>query len=259
MTIKISPPSGIIALFVALCTWLATVPALAQDADDEREGVAVVIADPYVDVHTGPGRGYPIFHALEKGETVWLFKQRTDWFKVQTEDGLIGWVKRSTLNATLGQDGPLIAFDRSGWDNFTQRRWELGVMGGDFGGARGLTNYLGYHLTPNLAAELKYTQAFGSFSNTKLLSVNAVHQVFPEWQISPFFTLGTGVMRIEPSADLVQTQDREDTVMTVGGGFIFYFSRRFLLRLEYNDHKVLTNRENNEEVSEWKAGFSVYF
>lgn len=233
--------------------------ASLAEPKEEPDGLAVVIADPFVNVHTGAGRGYPIFHILEKGETVWLQKQRTDWFKVVMKNGKTGWVKRSTLNATLNGEGPLIAFDYSGDKSFPNRRWELGMMGGDFGGASALTNYVGYHLTPNLAAELKYTQAFGSYSNSKLLSLNAVHQIFPNWRLSPFFTLGSGVILIEPDSDLVQSQDREDTVMTVGGGFMFYVSRRFMLRAEYSDHKVLTNRENNEEVSEWKAGFSVYF
>jgi len=50
-----------------------------------------------------------------------------------------------------------------------------------------------------------------------------------------------------------------DSVLTVGGGFFIYASRNFLLRAEYNSHTVLTSREQNDEVHEWKAGFSVFF
>lgn len=224
-----------------------------------NDGVDVTVIDPFAEMRTGPGRGYPVFHVVEKGESVRLFKRRTDWYKVETTSGKTGWVNRASLNATLGPDGDVIDFAVPGWQDFVNRRWEFGFLGGDFEGARSLTTYLGYHLTHNIAGELKYTQAFGSFSDSKLASINVVHQPFPEWRLSPFFTLGTGILEISPSSDLVLVEDREDSVMTVGGGFLFYLSRSFLLRMEYNNHTVLTTRENNEEVEEWKAGFSVFF
>lgn len=222
-------------------------------------GVDITILDPYVEMHTGPGRGYPISHVAEKGETITLFKKRTDWYKARTSKGITGWIKRDELHATLAPDGPELIFALPGREEYYNRKWELGVLGGRFEGAQGLTTYAGYHLTPNIATELKITQAFGAFSNSKMASINVVHQAFPDWYASPFFTLGAGMIQISPSSDLVQVEDREDPVLTVGAGFCFYVSRSFLLRLEYNDHKILTTRENNEEVEEWKAGFSVFF
>lgn len=132
-------------------------------------------------------------------------------------------------------------------------------MGGDFSGAESLSYMLSYHLTPNISTELKYTEAFGEFSNSKLYNLNAVHQIWPEWRVSPFFSLGAGILQTYPNSGLVETEDREDSVMTVGGGIFIYVSRNFLLRTEYNSHTVLTSREQNDEVHEWKAGFSVFF
>ena len=244
--------------------WAAFIFALAlcfctQFAQAKDKGVEVTIIDPYVEMHTGPGRGYPIIHVAEKGETIVLLKKRTDWYKARTNKGRQGWIKRDELHATLGPDGPEIAFVLPGREEYLQRTWELGVLGGDFAGARGLSTYLGYHMTENLALEMKLTQAFGSFSNSKLASLNLTHQPYPNWYISPFFTMGAGMIQIAPSSDLVQAEDREDPMLTVGGGMLIYVSRSFLLRLEYNDHKILTTRENNEEVEEWKAGISVFF
>lgn len=249
-------PMKTILMLVIGALMLVTQSALAWWGND---GVEVTVIDPFAQMHTGPGRGYPVFHVVEKGESVRLVKRRTDWYKVETSSGKIGWVNRANLNATLGPGGDVIDFAVPGWQDFVNRRGEFGFLGGDFEGARSLTTYLGYHLTHNISAELRYTQAFGSFSDSKLTSVNVIHQPFPEWRLSPFFTLGTGIIEISPSSDLVLVEDREDSVMTVGGGFLFYLSRSFLLRVEYNDHTVLTTRENNEEVEEWKAGFSVFF
>ncbi|WP_245792372.1 SH3 domain-containing protein [Teredinibacter waterburyi] len=224
-----------------------------------KEPQRVTVTDPFAEMHTGPGRGYPIYHIVEKGETISLLKSRTDWYKIVTSKGKQGWVHRRQLATTLAPNGSAIDLAAPDWQDYVERRWEFGFSGSDFSGARGLTTYLGYHLTPNISAELKYTQAFGEFSDSKLISLNAVHQPFPEWRTSPFFTLGTGTIAISPSSDIVQVENRENSVLTVGGGFFVYLSRNFLLRLEYNDHTLLTKRESNEEVDEWKIGCSIFF
>lgn len=246
-----------------LLTWLPVIVlaslTLSWPASAKEKGVAVVVTDAYAEVHSGPGRGYPIFHVIEKGETVRVIKNRTDWYKIETESGKTGWVFRDEFTRTLGINGEIIDLSKPGRQAFDTRRWELGVGGGNFSGARGINTYLGFRLTRNISTELRFTEAFGSFSNSKMVALNAVHQPFPEWQVSPFFTLGTGSIRISPSSDIVQTDNRENGVLTVGGGFIFYASRSFLFRVEYNDHTLLTKRENYEEVDEWKAAFSVFF
>ena len=37
-----------------------------------------------------------------------------------------------------------------------------------------------------------------------------------------------------------------------------YLSKRFIFRVEYKRHTVLTSRDDNEEIDEWIAGFSVF-
>ncbi len=224
-----------------------------------KEGVVVSVTAPFIELRTGPGRGYPITHVAERGENIRVFKRITDWYKVETDKGIIGWVKNDELNDSLTSDGYLAVFSKSAREEYETRKWEVGMSGGEFSGAEALTAYIGYHLTPHVSSEIKYTQAFGDFSNIKLYSVNVVHQAWPEWRISPFFTLGAGIMQTNPNASLVETVDREDSILTVGGGFFIYASRNFLVRTEYNSHTGLTSREENEEVNEWKVGFSVFF
>jgi len=248
---KLPVKTNLIVLIVML---LLPFQAIAKD-----KGVDVIVTDAYAEMHTGPGRGYPVFHTIEKNEQVKIYKRRTDWYKVETTDGKKGWVHRDEFRDTLGPAGEIVDLSKPGREAFDTRRWELGVGGGDFSGARGLNTHIGYHLTRNISAELRYTQAFGSFSNSKMVSLNAVHEPFPDWNVSPFFTLGSGAILISPSSDIVQSEDRENGTLTVGGGFIFYASRSFLFRVEYNDHTLLTARETNEEVDEWKAAISVFF
>lgn len=232
---------------------------LAWNPFKEKEGVTITVAAPYIELRTGPGRGYPVVHVVEKGEHLRVYKRITDWYRVETDAGIDGWVKNSELNDSYTEDGNLAIFSIPAKEAYVNRKWEFGAAGGEFSGSEALTTYVGYHLTKNISTELKYTQAYGDFSTVKLLTVNAVHQIWPEWRVSPFFTLGSGILQTSPSAGLVETVDREDSVITVGGGFFIYASRNFLLRAEYNNHTVLTSRNNNEEVNEWKAGFSVFF
>ena len=46
-------------------------------------------------MRTGPGRGYPIFHVIDRGESVDIIMQRTDWYQVRAENGKEGWVDRA--------------------------------------------------------------------------------------------------------------------------------------------------------------------
>jgi hypothetical protein len=82
----------------------------------------------------------------------------------------------------------------------------------------------------------------------------------PEWRLSPYFTLGTGIIYIEPKATLVRTEDRTDQIGYVGAGLQFYLTRRFMLRSEYRKNIVFTSRNDNEEIDEWKyLGFACFF
>jgi len=65
----------------------------------------VVVDGPYMEMRTGPGRGYPVFHVVDRGKEVSVIKRRTDWFMVQTERGKEGWVKRADMELTLTLDG----------------------------------------------------------------------------------------------------------------------------------------------------------
>jgi hypothetical protein len=87
-----------------------------------------------------------------------------------------------------------------------------------------------------------------------------MHVFVPEWRLSPYFTLGTGLIYTDPKSTLVQVQERTDQIGYVGGGLQFYLTRRFMLRSEYRDNIIFTKRDENEEVHEWKyLGFAFFF
>jgi uncharacterized protein YgiM (DUF1202 family) len=231
----------------------------AHAAGAEREPREVTVADPYLELHTGPGRGYPVFFVAERGEQIALLRRRTEWFQVQVARGQQGWVHFEQLTTTLDLDGEPFDLPALGLRDYAARRWEVGALYGDFGGANVISAYGSRSFTPNLSGELWISQALGRFSDSTMAALNIVHLMYPDWRASPYFTLGAGVINTEPKATLVATTDRTDSLATAGAGVRMYLTRRFVFRAEYKAHVVFTSRNDNEEVREWKAGFSFFF
>jgi hypothetical protein len=229
---------------------------IAQAAEDYR---SVSVADPYLEMHTGPGKGYPVFHVVDRGEEIDILMRRTDWFQVRTPDGTEGWVDRAQMERTLVPTGSPIEFAEADQEDFTYARWELGGMAGDFGGANVVSLYGAYSVNPHVSIEVWGSQILGNFSNGWMGSVNVTHETWPDLRVSPFFTLGTGVIHTEPKPTIVQGEDRTDQLAHAGAGFRFYATRRFVLRAEFKSYVVFTSRDDNEEVEEWKVGFAFFF
>ena len=224
-----------------------------------KGGREVVIADPFIELHTGPGSGYPIFHVADRGEKLVVSKRRTSWYKVRTQDDKLGWVSAEQLSRTLDPDGERTEIDLPDRGDYLGRRTEVGFQIGDFDGANAISAYAGYHFNENLSAELWGTHLSGDFSSGWMANVNLVHQPFPSWLVSPYFVLGTGLVHVEPKATLVQAESRTDQEAHIGLGLRAYLSERFLIRAEYRSYVVITKQDSNEEVDEWMTGFAFFF
>ena len=254
-----STPRLISSVWLGCLVAVALQIVLAAPAEAANEYRTVTVADPYLEMRTGAGRGYPIFNVVDRGEVVDVLKQRTEWYLVRADNGKEGWVDRAQMEQTLQPDGSPVSFDEAGLEDFTNAKWELGVLAGDFGGANIVSLYGGYSLNPNVSIELWGSQILGNFSNGWMGSINVVHEAFPEWRVSPFFTLGAGMIHTIPKSTIIQGEDRTDQIGHVGAGFRIYATRRFLLRAEYKSYVVFTSRDENEEVEEWKVGFAFFF
>ena len=223
------------------------------------EYLSVTISEPFIEMHTGPGKAFPVDQVVARGESVSILKRRTDWYKLRTRRGHEGWVLRQDLAGARTSDGDPLLFVDPGLDDYRQRRWEAGMLSGDFDGADLLGAYGAWHFTRNLSLQVSVAEALGDYSDTKMAHIDIVHQPFPQWRVSPYFLLGTGVVETTPHATLVSTEDRSDQTAIVGGGLRVYLSRRFLLRAEYSQHLVLTSRDDNEEVQTWQIALSAFF
>ncbi len=242
---------GILALLLPL---LAT-PVVCG----AKEYLQVFITAPYLELHTGPGRGFPVTQVVSRDDSIDVLKRRTDWFKVRTERGIEGWASQRDMLQTVLADGTAFTFPLGDRAGFTAHRWEMGVFAGDYGGATLVSGFASYSFNSQMAAELSIGQFLGNASNGTLVDLGLTHVFLPEWRFSPFVSLGTGLVVVDPKGTLVAPLDREDQTAYVGGGVRFYLTRRFFLRGEYKSHVVFTSRDDNEEVDEWKLGFAFFF
>jgi hypothetical protein len=224
-----------------------------------RRFVEVEVADPYLEMHTGPGRGYPVTRVVPRGERIDILKSRTDWYKVRDDRGKEGWVDRAQMEQTLLADGTGLRLSEAARRDFSQHPWEAGFQTGNFGGGNVNTAFVGYSLNDQLAVEVAVSQVLGRASNSVLGTVDLAHTFRPDWKFSPFVQIGTGVVRVTPKETIVASTDRTEQVAFVGAGFKYYLSRRFVLRGDYRSYVIFTKRDTNEEKNEWKVGFAFYF
>ncbi|WP_404364160.1 outer membrane beta-barrel protein [Marinobacter sp.] len=238
---------------------LSNVAVAAWWGSDDGRLPEVRVAEPFAEWHSGPAAGYPVIRVSERGDSLQLVMQKTRWMKVRDEKGREGWVHLEDIGQTLDGIGQPVEISAPDREDFSGKTWEAGVMFGQFEDAAVTSVYGGYWMTENLALELWGSQVLGESSEILQANVNIVHQPFPHWRVSPFFTLGAGHAFIDPKATLAETEARSDTTAHVGLGLRVYVTDRYFVRAEVKDYKVFTDRATNEEATEWKVGLSVFF
>lgn len=232
---------------------LLSLPAVSAD------GVKVQVTDPYLEMHTGPGRGFPIFHVVDRGERVTLLERRTDWFQVETVAGKTGWVTRSQLERTLTEAGISPTFRDILVTDYLQRRVEAGFSVGYLKDDLLISAHLGYVVLDNIGVELTLAQAAGDYSSTRAMYVSLLSHPFPEWRVAPFFSLGYGKFRNVPNPTLVGATEIDAKMANVGLGVRAYLTRRFLLRGDYRRHVAYIDENNNNAYNEISAGVAFFF
>lgn len=248
-----------LARLLAFAILLGPILAPARVEARERELLQLFIAEPFLELRTGPGRGYPVTQVVARGDAVDVLFRRTDYFKVRTTRGVEGWASALDMRKSLLADGSTFQLDLGDRTGFQSHRWELGAFAGDFDGANLVSFYGARSLTDNLKLELSGSQYVGEQRSGFMVEAGVTHVFAPEWRVSPFITLGGGLFRVDKDAQRPNLVDRADQSAFAGVGVRVYLTRRFFLRGEYKERVVFTSRNDNEELKEWKAGLAFFF
>ena len=217
----------------------------------------VVVAEPYLEMHSGPGRGYPVVYVVARDEVVKVLYSRTEWYKIRAPRGQEGWARRSELALTKLENGDPAPIPP--YPDFQTHRWEIGAGYGVFNHQNLVTTWGDFGLTDSLDVELVLQQALGTIDNRYITSLGVRHTFIPEWRwISPTAGIGTAYQYIDDKVPPKPLQSHNQMAY-VSLGLRGFITRRFMWRADWRKYVVFTNQNQNEEPEEWKVGLAVFF
>jgi len=222
-----------------------------------RPLLQLVVTVPYLEMHSGPGRGYPVVYVVGRDETLTVLYSRTDWYKVRAPRGVEGWARREDLIQTeLPSGGPAPI---PPYPDFSTHRWEIGAGYGVYNRENLVTSYVDYGITDSIDVEAVVQQAFGTIDNRVIGSIGLRHTFIPEWKwFSPTAGIGAAYQRISEKVPPAPLESSNHMVYASLGarGFI---TRRFMWRADWRHYVVFNNLNVYEDLEEWKLGLAVFF
>jgi SH3-like domain-containing protein len=239
----------------ACILFAASAPVRAADAPAER----LKVADPYLELHTGPGRGFPVFFVVSRDAWVEVEMRSTDWFKVRTDEGREGWVHRSQLATTLTEAGVPKSFRDIALDDYLARRVQLGAAWGKFKTEPMLKLWTSYRLSETLSAEATVGQVQGLFSGTDIWHLNLVSEPLSDKRLSPFFSIGVGKFKNLPNQTLVGAIPTNSKLSNASVGLRYYLTERFIVRADYTLYTAFIGDTRTGEYRAKTIGLAFFF
>ncbi len=233
---------------------LGSVPARAEGLAER-----VQVADPYIELHTGAGRGYPVFFVAAREEWIEILLRHTDWFKVRTAGGKVGWVSREQLERTLTEGGGKRTFRDVLLDDYLRRRVQTGAAWGRFKKEPMLKLWTSYRLSETLSVEGSIGQVQGRFSGTDFWHLNVIADPWADRRLSPFVGIGFGKFKNVPNESLVGAIATNAKLADAVVGLRWHLSDRFVLRADYSLYTLYEGDNRTTEYRAITAGVSFFF
>ena len=243
----------------AACLWCGAVAAMPAQAAETPAAERVQVTDPYLELHTGPGRGYPVFFVAARSQWVDILLRHTDWFKVRTEEGKLGWVKREQLENTLTAAGGKKTFRDVLLDDYLSRKVEMGASWGRFKSEPMLKVWGGYRFSESLSFEATLGQVQGVFSGTDFWHIGLNVEPWSNQRLSPFFGVGLGKFKNIPNQSLVNFQPTNARLADAIVGARYHLTDRFMVRADYAIYTAFVSDQRSLEYRAATAGLSFFF
>jgi uncharacterized protein YgiM (DUF1202 family) len=234
-------------------------PPKPAPAPRSKKSELVQITDAYIELRTGPGRGFPIFFVAPRNDWIEIELRRTDWFRVRTEDGKVGWVSRQQLESTLTAAGGTKTFRDVLLDDYLSRKVQLGAAWGHFKTEPMLKLWTSYRLSDTLSLEGTIGQVQGVFSGTDLWHVDVLIEPWSDKRISPFFAVGLGKFKNFPNLSLIGATNTDAKLGVARIGVRYYLTERFVMSADYSLYTALVSDQRSIEYRAWTGGLSFFF
>jgi hypothetical protein len=235
------------------------VPGTARADDAPERPERLQVAEPFLELHTGPGRGYPVFFVVERQQWVVVELRRTDWFRVRAEGGQVGWVPRPRLEATLTEAGGAKTLRDLVVDDYLARRVEFGGALGRFKTEPMLKLWLQYRLADTVGAEFTVGQVQGLYSGTDFWHLGLSSEPWSDRRFSPFMSVGLGKFANDPNYSLVDAVPVNAKLGNLTLGVRWHVSERFTARLDWSLYTAFVSDARSTEYRAITAGVGFYF
>ena len=258
------PTTTTLSRLVLAIFWLValSLPAWAQTQPGISTAIAsesLTVADAYLEMRTGPGRGYPVFFVVPRGQSVAIELRFTDWYKLRAESGQVGWVHRHQLETTLTAAGGTKSFRDVALDDYLSRKLQFGAAWGRFKSEPMLKLYTSYKLSDTLSAEGTLGQVQGVFSGSTLWHVSLLSEPWSDRRLSPFFGVGLGKFKNFPNQSLIGATLTNAKLAQATVGARYYLSERFILRADWSLYTAFVSDQRSTEYHAVTAGVSFFF
>jgi hypothetical protein len=255
--------AGSRSLWVLLLVILVSPGALAQESADPKsqkdsDAVVLRVAEPYVEMHTGPGRGYPVFHVIEQGEEIEILKRKANWYKVRAPGGQTGWATAPDLAHTLEPTGVPVDLPEVGYGDYLKSRWRMGFTVGQLEGSSTFSVTGGYRFLSWAGVGLEIGQIFDQSVTGEYFGINLLVEPKPKWVVTPFVTVGGGQFSFEERQKLVVEDVGSASYGALGAGISYYVGRNFVIRGEYRRYSVSTDGDR-VSLNGWALGLNAFF
>ena len=254
-----APASAPAAAPATLAAPAVAAPPRPMPPPRSRKSELVQISDPYIEMRSGPGRGYPIFFVAPRNDWIEIELRHTDWFRIRTEDDKVGWVSRQQLESTLTAAGATKSFRDVLLDDYLTRKVQLGAAWGHFKSEPMLKLWTSYRFSDTLSLEATLGQVQGVFSGTDLWHVDILIEPWSDHRFSPFFGVGVGKFKNFPNLSLIGATDTDAKLGVARLGVRYYLTERFVMSGDYSLYTAFLNDQRSTQYNAWTLGLSFFF
>jgi hypothetical protein len=245
-------------LFACLPSDAFSFDFLGRSDPGKSEVVVLEVTEPFIEMHTGPGRGYPIFNVVEQGETIEILARQPDWYKVRSPDNKTGWTRAAQLEHTVTPSGVPANLPEVDHDDYLKSSWRVGFTVGQLEGDTSVSLTAGYWPFRWAGVELEGGKIFDESVTSDYYGVNLLAEPMPQWIVSPYFTIGAGKFSFNDRQKVVVDDAGSPGYVSFGAGAGYYIGRNFLLRGEYRWYSISTDGDR-VGLNAWRIGLNTFF
>ncbi|MCW9000618.1 MAG: SH3 domain-containing protein [Kangiellaceae bacterium] len=242
---------------------IAHLGLLSISVNAAEQQLRLEVIDPYIELHTGPGKGYPIFYTVEQSEYITVLTKRTGWYEIKAQNGRIGWAKASQVARTLLPTGEPVDLPSISYGDYLKNSWRVGFSLGQF--SRGeltgsdIFGYsLGYRPLSFMGVEIERGNFYETEVKGNYQGINLLIEPLSQLKLSPVLLIGSGTMEIESQPELTPLSFDKEDFTRIGLSVNYYIGRNFVLQTGFQSFELSTDN-NDERLTRWNIGFNAFF